>query len=404
MDAWVLRLGVEAPGAFKQTVGQQGIFFEVNPLRSGTGACHELQGHFAHLDDGRHVRQGSYYSSRSEVETTAAALRKTPRPVVLMIQGSLLGMTRAFDFEIRRRAVVEAARISPRLFPYSLFWCNDFVDSSTAVLTRLFDEAVAQAGPRGPALETAIERATHGIGRAFWRDIKRAADTATRRNDPSDTDRIGDAAHLLDRFLGIEGVDLHLVIEGAGAVLFGRYLAARGAGLDALAPALEETFSRIASLALITPTLEFDDFAGPYRQLIAHLGARDRARIKPGSSDGTRRKTAGRAFLWTPSEALEGKLCVGVYSNSILDLVLYGFEGAARDRRFIGMSAERSGLKNRAADHPWLRDLHPCTIAQPDASRQIYSQDDLTLDPGFQRGILKDILRIQRRINSERTR
>jgi hypothetical protein len=408
MDAWVLRLGVRAPQSFDSSVGAKGIFFDLAAVRAGSSACHNLLGHFAHLDDGFHVEQGSYASSLQSAEKTVERLRSRanaaqasgaadrPRPVVLSIPGSLLPIKEAFEAEVQRRPVIEGTGTKPALYPYTLFWCNDVVESSTEVLTRIFEEAQKKSGPGGKTLDRTIEAMTHGIGRAFWRDIKLAADTATRRDitlaerierqkpavaqDPPRGEPRGDAAHLIDGLASIPRIDIHLVVEGAGAILMGRYLHWLEAR-PAHAPLMDRFLDCVASLTLIAPTLEYDDFARDYRRLIGHLGRRD---------------GQPRAVLWVPSKSAEARLHVGPYGKSILDLVLYGFEGAAPERRFIGMSRDRSGIMDRLKADADLAGLAVRDI--PLAARSglhRLDQHDLMLGPALQKAVLAHLVATQ---------
>ncbi len=219
--------------------------------------------------------------------------------------GSLFGLQAGIAHEIRRRPTVEAVG----LYPYTVFWCNDAFDSTSLVLDHLFEKAVQKVGPFDPTLDDTIERDTAPIGRAFWRDVKAAAWRAgSHRRDG----REGDAAHLFDR-LAATGAPLHLLTDGAGAILLGRYLRSLEEG--ALPPdeaarrqrLRERFFAATASLTLVTPPLTLAAFDEAFGPLIDHL-------------------PEGRATLWVPSRGLDAKLHVGAYARSILHLICHGFE------------------------------------------------------------------------------
>lgn len=331
MDAWVLRLGVSAPEAFTHSNRRQGISFDLRPVRVQASACHQLLGHYSHLDDGHHVEHGSYASTRRSVEMTTARLAgkatRADRQILLSVSGSLLDVKRAFAFEVARKTKLRAKG----LYPYALFWCNDVIESATAVLSRLIDEAIERVGRGAPSLDAMIETTCAGIGRAFWRDLKHAARVAGRHGtDGPESD--GDAAHLFDAFAAIEDADIHLIVDGAGAVLLGEYLrgfnSRRGsrAERDRVKDAGRRFIERTASLSLIAPTMEFDEFYDAYRPLIKSLKDRDPDRVR----------------LFVPDLSLESKLCVGAYSKSILDLVLRSFEGRrGPDDCLVGMARDR---------------------------------------------------------------
>ncbi|SMX44416.1 C1 family peptidase [Actibacterium lipolyticum] len=399
MDAWVLRLGVSAPNAFQHSIGQQGILFDDRTIKSSSSACHQLLGHYAHLDDGKHVDHGSYESSITSVNMTVDQLAKSAvrRPVVMSVTGSLLGMKQAFQVEVKRSQAIKTMG----MYPYAVFWCNDFMESSISVLSHLFQEAVEKVGPHSKNLDRVIERTTSGIGRAFWRDLKRSAQIASAHSGGAalrgavglSTGKDGHAAHMFDSFAAVENVDLHLVVDGAGALLLGNYLlsledaATTSTEKKRRAQLKQNFFDRVVSLNLIAPSIDFADFHKAYGPLI-------RALAKKGND---------RALLWVPSEALEAKLHVGYYSHSILDLVLYSFEGAPRDHSYVGMSRARSKIAEKIAmvgrsPITSLPGLQVRTIEQPDADRQYYLQTDVNLNAECQARILGILADIQKKI------
>lgn len=410
MDAWVLRLGVRAPSAFSQTVGSQGINFDFDAIRSSSSACHQLLGHFMHLDDGKHVDVGNYASNRGSVTRTAKRLQEKPRPVLLSITGSLLDLKTAFDMQVRQRAMVESAG----LYPYSVFWCNDAVESGNTVLSHLFDQAVARVGLRALTLPDVIEKTTRGFGRAYWRDVQHAADVAGAHvYGTPEPDGIGGAttqdgalAHLLGSLSGCEGVDLHVVVDGAGILPFLAYLESSfGNSETADGKARRQAFfDKTASFTMIAPTVEYERLAYLADDLIDAVSARDKNAVT----------------LWAPSEALEDKLHVGPYERSIVDLVLYSFEGRTRDTEtvspddprkrsydrikhaYIGMSKQRSDIEARARADTKLSRLRVRTIDQPDADRRHYEQTHVVYNEKCQRAVIENIKKIQSRLNASR--
>lgn len=384
MDAWVLRLGVSAPKAFTHSNRRQGISFDLRPVRVQSSACHQLLGHYSHLDDGRHVEHGSYASTRRSVEMTtdqrAGKPTRAERQILLSVSGSLLDMKRAFAFEVARKTRLRGKG----LYPYALFWCNDVIETATAVLSRLIEEAIERVGRGAPSLDAMIESTCAGIGRAFWRDLKHAARVAGRHgtNGP---DSDGDAAHLFDSFASIEDADIHLIVDGAGAIILGEYLrgfnSRRGskAERDRVQAAGQRFMDRTASLSLIAPTLDFEEFYGAFRPLVQSLKDRDPERVR----------------LFLPDLELESKLCVGAYSKSILDLVLRSFEGKlGADDCLVGMARERWPDTTAARRVGRLIPMHMQTqISIPEGaqSRQRFDQSVVNYNPKAMSEIFSNI-------------
>lgn len=364
MDAWVLRLGVPAAGAFHVSVGEQGIGFPGLRIAAGSTACHQILGHFAHLDDGVHVEGGSYASSAHSVELTAARLAKGTRPVVLTIGGAMLGLKDAVAVETGRRHAIEAIGA----YPYALIWCADLIEGTLPVLSHLIQTVVTRVGPHGETLKAEIERTTKPVGRSFWRDILRAAAVAGRHRAPGAD---GAAADILDRFAAT-GRPLHLVVDGAGAVLLAEYLLSlheHGPEDADRRKALAEGFlSAVASIDLIAPTLEAEAFRRAYGPLLARLHDRG----------------GDRAALWVPARDLEAHLSVDLYEGSLLELVLHGFEGRPPSAAYVGMSQDRA----RFAPPPGLtiRDIAPTV-----PGRRRYDYAEVTMNPACHADILQRI-------------
>jgi hypothetical protein len=381
MDAWVLRLGVPAPEAFQYSVGDQGISFGGADIRAGSTACHQLLGHFAHLDDGVHVERGSYATSRDYVAQTTDRLRKRSKrnrkPVLLSVSGSLMGMKDAFDFEARRRQCVEDIC---GMYPYAVLWCNDLIESATPVLTHLFSTAVQRVGPHSDRLNAEIEKVTAGIGRAFWREIERAARTAGRHVTKG-TD--GAAAEIFDRFAAAR-TPLHLVIEGAGALLIAEYLESLNSDTGNAAEnrrrkKLAERFhAAVASIDLIAPVMEAPRFQSAFGPLIRGLSVR-----KPG-----------RATLWVPTRPFEERLSIDHYAGSMLDLVLYSFQGQPRDARLVGMSRQRSGIAQLCGPGGALQGLRIGPIRPRVPGRRRYEYHEVSINLACHTMILRHLARI----------
>ncbi len=370
LDAWVLRLGVPSPEAFTFSHSRRGINFDDGPIRAGSAPCHQLLGHFAHLDDGKHVAGGSYASSRDSVALTAKQIAAKPnRPVHIALPGSLLGIDAAFSAEVDRRPGLEDG---VGVYPYTLFWCNDMVESTSAVLEHLFNTAVDKVGALSPNLNAEIEAATSGIGRAFWRDIKNAAECAGPHRHICGADQKADgaAADLFDSFAAT-GTRLHLTLDGAGALLLEQYLISFESHnyLKNINDKRATFLSAVSSLTMIAPTIQPKPFKKAFQPLIKKINERG----------------PGRVTLWVPSYGFERKLTVGHYTRSILDLVLYGFEGANKESaQFIGMSSKRSGAAYMTAPGGELEGvvLHKIktpdhAVQPPDMRRRRYTQHDV---------------------------
>ena len=353
LDGWVLRLGVSAPSSHGAIVGEQGIGGIVG-TRMGATPCLELVGHYMNLDDGVHVADGAYPSydiSWSRTETHLDNVLRTRDGtgkydgVLLWLPGTLDGIKDEFQRAVARKEAIKTAG----LYPYTVFWCNTFVDKSREVLTGLFDSCVAEAGETAIHLPDLIESRVRGVGRAFWRDIERGARHAVHGLGESPGEMYGDrprgplrqgyVMRMVEGLfrLAVSGRQVHLVAEGAGVLVLDEILAfvaaaadAGGDGADRMARAAD----LFSSVHLVAPAIDLPRAARRVIPLMERMNGC--ATGAPGADTGRPRAgplTPGadfhprsRARLYLPDAAFERRLCFGAYNRSILHLVSRAFE------------------------------------------------------------------------------
>ncbi|MGI9417936.1 MAG: C1 family peptidase [Geminicoccaceae bacterium] len=359
-DAWVLRIGAPTPDAFDLTIGTQGLFAGSGPIGSTSTPRAELIGHYIHLDDGKHVVKGNYPSSPEGMRETFRYLRgkrgdgeEQGRDIVDPSEENgayrdiLIWLTGGI--ENTKEAFAHAARMKPTwvqngVYPINVIWCTDFVEQARIVLEHLFDLSKEQVGKTGDELDRVIEGKLHGIGRAFWRDVKKSARNATD-SGCSCTELFEEASSLCAENGKYR---LHVVAEGAGAVLLG-FLLERLAELPEAGDQdfRARLFEAIDTLSLVAPACTLAQFSDSYRGLIDHLQTADLDRSKND------REKRPKVALYVPSVALERRMRVGLYGKSMLHLVANGFEdrsklnrwrerasGALRGPELVGMAPD----------------------------------------------------------------
>ncbi|MEY8840176.1 hypothetical protein AB9K41_14215, partial [Cribrihabitans sp. XS_ASV171] len=392
VDSWVLRLGVPTPSAFDASIGERGTNGVTGAVQTGSTPCLELVGHYMHLDDGFHVTTGSYPSFKDGWERTRDHLKTVLDPqaaaagddtkyrgILIWLPGSLEGIKPAFTAATQRKDRIK----SLGLYPYSIFWCNSFVEKSLEVLEFIFDSCKAQAGAGAGHLDDLIEQRVQGVGRAFWRDIEMGARRALRgsgelpyeRDEQDDPERVekGHAGTFLADIIRLRqqtGCEIHLVAEGAGVLVVHEMLAilaedAEASPSDRLFPA-HEAEALFDTLHLIHPAIGMPRAAKQLMPLIRRMNGTARGRRAPEPETDTPRVTPlrkgaedTRARIYIPTPQLETCIHFGSYGKSILHLVARAFEdrypppGASdegehapirRPRQFLGM-AEIAGDK-----------------------------------------------------------
>jgi hypothetical protein len=355
IDGWVLRLGVPTSNAFEYTLGEQGLgAFVSAAIRSGSTPRYELIGHYVHLDDGAFVRTGAFPSDKASIEATVALLNNRRKPVKSRKTGA--DQKRIYDKvllwiaggnEMTKDAITDAVVAKPywvsqNVYPITVLWCSDFIEQTIVVLDRLFDAALEKTGKPGPDLDRRIEIEARGIGRAFWRDIKRSSKCAAAPGDGRSAP--GGMHEAVAALMELDPrIELHVVAEGAGAILLADcFESLARATADATTKGL---IDRIATLILLAPactTTVLEDTLLRW-------------------SKTTKRKI----LLLTPSAATSRRMVTGLYGGSIIELVQRSFEeeepGDAevlprKQARILGTSAAAAlaGKDNRMLRVEWL--------------------------------------------------
>lgn len=321
VDAWVLRLAVPTPHAFALTLGENGVTVSAFGIsRSPRRAA--LTGHYAHLDDGRHVGTGSYPSSRELVEETARFLAarapvsgrngskaagRAPRGRTyddLLIR--FTASSQDLDHLIREATASLEEWKRGGIYPFWLFCWNRHSATFREALSAIVSAAEAQVGEHGPALDAVVEERARGLGRAVWRDFKESARRAMAED--------GDGYHLLRSFAQVcaaGGARMHLLSEGEGVFPLAAFLATAARTRD-----LATVASSLASLTLVAPTCTLEAFATCFSPLLDTLGS----------------KAASLVTVRVPSPGFERRMRIGAYGGSYFRLIARAFEDPDGER------------------------------------------------------------------------
>lgn len=430
IDAWVLRLGVSAPRAFGVSQGEKGAKGLHAPVQAGSTPCHELVGHYMNLDDGIHVTSGSYPSFPSSWQKTRTYLRQNmrlgPKPpqldapgyrgLLLWIPGGLDGIKSAFALAVARKTRIKELG----LYPYTIFWCNSFVEKSLEVLDVIFESCKSQAGADAEHLNCLIEERVRGVGRAFWREMETSAQRVVHgtTDGPAEVcmgaeagpSKPGYVADLLRGVMALKaelGCEVHLVAEGSGALVVHEMLSAirRDAERDEGTPPYfcnHDPDALFDSLHLIHPAIGWERARALLVPLVQRMN--DAAEASPRTANPgpciapvSDTKAGGPARIYIPSDALEAQLSFGAYGKSLLHLAANAFEdrlpgpGSSEElpmwmpQNFLGMA----GMDRKRSLHSALYRLDRVASQKRPGDR--VTQAELMRDPAIQESIFTAI-------------
>ena len=367
-DAWVIRLGVEAPDAFELNIGAQSLaYYGTDREARGSIPVHQLIGHYAHLDDGRFVARGSYPCDLASVAATAKHLRsarsatRTKAPdyhgLLLTLGGAFASLDDAVTLALKQKERVK----QHGLYPYTVFWCSDAVASFRRLVASSIETVAVDHPPAGEHFERSVEAALAGLTRAYWRDIETAARSMADNRVLRD---------ILDRFLAVPDLDIHLVCHGEGALALSHWAAAFPPRAK---KARNRLFSRLRSVEFVAPIMPDAAFETAFAPFAAAIRQAEAA-------DGIARPIR----ILNPSAGQQAGARLAPLAGSYLDLMRRCALQAAGDDGLVFAATRRDRLAgiepvDIAAEVQFvpLPRRQPETIGKPGKRLLIRPEDDL---------------------------
>jgi hypothetical protein len=330
IDGWVLRLGVSAPEAFRFSFGRQGLGdFISGEIKVGSTPRHELLGHYVHMDDGKFVTTGSIPSDVESLQATCrrlednrvpegpdGSLRKRYDKILLWLPGGSEG-TRDLLGHI---ASTKDYWKSRQVYPVTALWCSDLMDQASSLLDKIEQSAFELVRAPGPDLDRRIEHEARAIGRAIWRDVLHSAAEAAKKGTSNDRKKAAIDGAMRQTFQILSklnaDIEIHVVAEGAGAVLLHELLRNFNKNEDL----------RIKTISLIMPACTVSDFKQMYEDWLSQWHS--------------------KLHVFVPDKATSQRFGLGRYQGSLLDLAQMAFVENPPRRSSRGADA-KSGKKQR---------------------------------------------------------
>ena len=298
---------------------------------------HELRGRFMNLEDGLLVRSGTYATPAAACDEFVGTMQglvaeETTAGVILRFPGFLEPMGDGF----RRAARLRKEYADHGLETANFFWSANFAEQILELIASAVERARKVADGDTDRLDALVEASLAGIGRACWRDLVLSASNAVfLRKEPTERPgavicgldrtqpgKLGLAVAKIAEFCRVQKQPLHVVTEGAGALVLRDLIdLAEGNGFSQA-----QLLDGLASVTMVFPTIPVDETD----RLLAHMEALNA------------RAGRGAAAILVPSRSLEAKLSFSGYGKSVNHLVACAFvdRGGGPLRPLLGMSLE----------------------------------------------------------------
>jgi len=223
-DAWVARTALPVRdaralerGAYVNIGGQSKARTEAPPR-------HEIADHYVHIDDGQFDPFGDYPSKEAEVHGSvrrAVGLdgNTAPKHLLLYAHGGLNDVKACAARVGAWRPVFEANQVHEIHF----IWETGMFPELRDVLLGKEDFAQERAGGPSDWWDKVVERATHALGHALWKEMRTDAEYAFR-TEAAGTRTLALLFAALAELPESQRPRLHLVGHSAGSIWFGHLL------------------------------------------------------------------------------------------------------------------------------------------------------------------------------------
>ncbi len=239
-DAWVLRLAISSPDAFRVKYARNHKVFRDAEV-AGTPFVARRQdviGHYLHIDDGEFVTRGRYAQEPADImamikhlEAAANAKARDIDHVLFIAHGAL---QRAADVAARVKAWRDVFHAN-RIHPIHLMWETGFNNQVVNVVQDLLLKTGERMNKGDAHVDARLEELARPLGRKLWRDLKTTAQLSVHETTPA-----GQA--LTDILEATEPLKLHFLSQSAGVLLFTAFL-----------PLLRKTGRALETVTLMAP-------------------------------------------------------------------------------------------------------------------------------------------------------
>jgi len=309
-DAWVVRLALSTPQIWHLSPSvsdsgkkEQGLF-KRSPKRA------EIVGHFVHIDDGNFDTRGTYWADLETVKQTADLVAESDKYDHLLLYAH--GGLNSIKDSARRIVAMKEVFKDNRIYPFHFMYDTGLLEEIKDVILGKKLDVKERTGAFTDYTDKLIEKMTHYVGRAIWREMKRGAEK------PFHPGYAGSQtiAAFLDAFARTSArpKKVHIVGHSTGAILLAHLLQAFERSQDT---------PRVETCSLLAPACTHQVFKSHYRPFL-----QERDKKKFGIN---------RMVIYILNDQLERRDTVTpLYRKSLLYLVSNAFEEKPVER-ILGM-------------------------------------------------------------------
>jgi len=328
MDGWVFRLALPTPQIFGLVARAGRTASEAEKQERAPVKRVRIAGHFVHFDDGRYKQHGDYWSTREDIQQTAALIARNKdfyKHILIFVHGGL----NAPRASARRIEALKDGFLRNGVYPFHIMYDTGLAEELKDVIRRGLGIAEARAAGFTDWTDKIIEGVVRKPVTPIWEEMKRDARLPF---EPAKGGAVGDGTDVIQIFaqaLADTGISIHLAGHSTGGVLIGHLLdAIDGLGVSDV----------IASCSLLAPACTVDFYRTHYEPRLGRANEGPVVRLP-------------KLTVYNLTDALEQDDTVATaYRKSLLYLVSRALEREPK-KKVLGMQryskklADRTGLK-----------------------------------------------------------
>jgi Papain family cysteine protease/Alpha/beta hydrolase of unknown function (DUF900) len=296
MDAWVFRLALSTPQIFGMKAGSSRLATsESTKVEKSAIPRAKIAGHFIHIDDGRYMESGRYWSTPADVEQTAELVANSAKYKHILIYAH--GGLNSPKDSARRIAAMQETYKANGIYPFHVMYDTGVIEELKDLVARKESDASERTAGFTDWTDRFVEGLIRRPGTLLWEEMKQDAHDAFAR-EGAGTDALEHFVKHINQ--SKRRVKFHLVGHSTGAIVIAHLL-----------QTLRQRKVAFSSCSLLAPACSLDLYHKAYLPVLQKKT----------------KLTLGDMVVYNLKDQLETDDNVGkIYRKSLLYMVSNAFE------------------------------------------------------------------------------
>ena len=252
MDAWVFRLALPTPQLFGLRPAISEKVPDAGKASKPATDRSNIAGHFVHIDDGRYMQSGCYWSTADDIEQTAKLVAENGKYKHLLVYAHG-GLNSPADSANRIAAMKDVFKAN-KIYPFHIMYDTGVMEELKDLIWRKDLQAEERVGGFSDWSDRFMEGLLRRPGTLLWDEMKRDANDAFMANGAG-TDAL---KRFLDHFKRTgANIKIHIAGHSTGAIVLAHML-----------DVLKRKQVNFSSCSLMAPACSIDLYLSNYLPIL----------------------------------------------------------------------------------------------------------------------------------------